>query len=349
MEVSPQRPIYAYYVPRHFRHTLVPWFWRLWFLCTLVACGTAPNDPITLPELPPITTITTPDTITIALVMKTLTNPFFIEMEKGARRAEAELGITLIVKTAAQETSIEQQIQIVADLIQQQVAAIVIAPGDSLELIPILKQAQDAGIVVINIDNRLDANYSAAVGLTNVPFISVNNEAAAYLSAKYISDQLPSAAEVAILEGIRGAQNAEDRKAGAMRAFAENPNLHLVGSETANWKIDEGYEVTQALFREHPQIAALFCANDMMALGAIKFLQDTGRSNVLVAAYDALNEARQAIREGTLAATVDQRAAEQGYLGVVYAWQKLNGETLPAETLLDVRLITAVNVDDANE
>ncbi|MCB0021873.1 MAG: substrate-binding domain-containing protein, partial [Caldilinea sp.] len=89
--------------------------------------------------------------------MKTLTNPFFIEMEKGARRAEQELGIELIVKTGAQETSIEQQIAIVDDFIARGVDAIVIAPGSSTELIPVLKKAQDAGIVVINIDNRLDA------------------------------------------------------------------------------------------------------------------------------------------------------------------------------------------------
>jgi ribose transport system substrate-binding protein len=64
-----------------------------------------------------------------ALAMKTLTHPFFIEMEKGARRAEAEMRVNLQVRTAAQETSIEQQIQIVNDLIAVHVDAIVIAPG----------------------------------------------------------------------------------------------------------------------------------------------------------------------------------------------------------------------------
>ena len=78
--------------------------------------------------------------------MKTLTNPFFIEMEKGARRAEQTLGVDLLVKTAAQETSIEQQIQIVDDLIAEKVNAIVIAPGDSQRLIPVLKKAADGGI-----------------------------------------------------------------------------------------------------------------------------------------------------------------------------------------------------------
>jgi len=278
---------------------------------------------------------------TIALVMKTLTNPFFAEMEKGARRAEVEFGIQLIVKTAAQETSIEQQIEIVDELIQDHVDAIVIAPGDSLELIPVLKRAQDAGIVVINIDNRLDQAYSEKLGLVNVPFISVDNEAAAYLSAKYISDQIQVPTQAVIIEGIRTAQNAEDRKNGALHAFSENANISVVALESANWKIDEGYNVTRALFTAHPDIGAIFCANDMMALGALRYLENNGRTDVLVAAYDALQEAKDAIRAGELEVTIDQQAAAQGYMGVEYALKALAGETLPPETLLDALVVTA--------
>jgi len=273
--------------------------------------------------------------------MKTLTNPFFVEMEKGGRQAETDFGINLIVKTAAQETSIEQQIEIVDELIREQVDAIVIAPGDSLELIPVLKKAQDAGIVVINIDNQLDREFSEKIGLENVPFISVDNEQAAYLSAKFISDQLTSPSEVAILEGIRSALNAEARKNGAVRAFSENPNITIATMETAHWKIDEGYEVTKQIYLSNPDIQAIFCANDMMALGAINYLKETNRTEVLVAAYDALEEAKQAIREGSLAVTIDQQAAYQGYLGVEYAVRTLNGENFPAETIIDVLVVTA--------
>ncbi len=283
---------------------------------------------------------------TIALVMKTLTNPFFVEMEKGARRAEQEFGITLIVKTAAQETSIEQQIEIVEELIHEQVDAIIIAPGDSIELIPVLKKAQEADIVVINIDNRLDPSYLDSIGLRHVPFISVDNEQGAYLSAKYISDQVTEPTEALIIEGIRNAQNAIDRKAGAERAFAENELVTLVDSATANWKIDEGYRVAEELFVRHPRAGLLFCANDMMALGALRYLEEVGRDDVLVAGYDALSEVRQVLQDGRLAVTIDQQAAEQGYLGVQYAIRALNGETLPSETLIDVLVVTQATLQE---
>lgn len=291
-------------------------------------------------EAAPPTATTTETPYTIALVMKTLTNPFFVAMEQGARRAEKELGIKLIVKTGAQETSIEQQIAIVRDLVSNDVDAIVIAPADSAELAPVLAQAQKAGIVIINIDNQLDAGIVAAEGMPPVPFISVDNEAGAYRSAQYISDQFDEPVEAAILEGIRTAKNADDRKRGAERAFGENPNITVVAQETANWKIDEAHDVAMTLFTEHPNIRAVFAANDMMALGVIRYLEEAGRSDVLVAGYDALEEAQAAIDAGKLAATVDQQAAQQGYFGIEYAVKALQGKSLPAVTLIDTQLIT---------
>ncbi len=281
---------------------------------------------------------------TIALVMKTLTNPFFVEMEKGARQAEKEFGINLIVKTGAQETSVEQQITIIEELIiDKKVDAILIAPADSVQLIPVLKKAQEAGIVIINLDNILDAQSMEKVGLTGVPFISVDNEKGAYLSASYISAKVTTPTQAIILEGIPTAKNAQDRKAGAVRAFGENSNIKIVASETAHWKIDEANQVTAQLFKQYPDVKLIFCANDMMAFGAIQYLKESGKTDVQVAAYDALAEAMPMLKDGTLQATIDQQAAQQAYTGVQFAIRALNGETLPPLTLLDVLLVTREN------
>ncbi len=281
---------------------------------------------------------------TIALVMKTLTNPFFVEMEKGARQAEAELGIDLIVKTGAQETSFEQQITIIEELIKDKVDAILIAPADSVQIIPVLKKAHEAGIVIINIDNQLDPQALEKVGLADIPYISVNNEQGAYLSAQFISQNVSTPQQAIILEGIPTARNAQDRKSGALKAFRENPNLQVVASESANWKIDEAYTVSARLFEQYPETKLVFCANDMMALGLLQYLKESGRTDVKVAAYDALHEAKEMIRAGRLQATIDQQAALQAYTGVQLAIRALKGESLPAVTLLDVLLVTSENV-----
>lgn len=309
---------------------------------TLGACSdsTKPASFSVVPEAVVAAAAPTEKVPKIALVMKTLTNPFFIEMEKGARRAEAEFKVELQVRTAAQETSIEQQIQIVNDLIAAHVDAIVIAPGDSSSLIPVLQKAAAAGIKLVNIDNRLNPQALKKAGLAPLPFVSVDNEQAAYASALFIAEGARSGTQAAILEGIRSADNAQQRLAGARRAFGKNKGISLVASESANWKIDEGYSVTKKIFLTKPQVKLLFAANDMMALGALKYLQESGRSTVKVAGYDALEEAVIAVKAGQLAVTVNQQAGEQGFQGVALAVRLLRGQSVPEVSLIDTKLVT---------
>ncbi|MEB0233088.1 substrate-binding domain-containing protein, partial [Undibacterium sp. 10I3] len=124
------------------------------------------------------------------------------------------------------------------------------------------------------------------------------------------------------------------------RAFAENHNLKLVAKETGNWKIDEAYQVTKKIFTAYPDITVLFCANDMMALGAIKYLSESNKK-ILIASYDALADAKIAVKAGSLAVTVDQQAKKQGYEGIALAVRGLNGEKLPDVMLVDTALVTA--------
>lgn len=314
------------------------------FAFGLAGCGQSSGPAISTTAAPAQVASAPAAKVEIGLIMKTLTNPFFVEMEKGARRAEKELGINLTVKTAAQETSIEQQIQLVDDLIAAKVNAIVIAPGDSQRLIPALKKAADAGIKIINIDNRLDPEGLKQAGMPSVPFVSVDNKAGAYKAGKFLAEGIAQPTSAAILEGIRSADNARQRTQGALRGLQENTAVKVVASETANWKIDEAYTVTKQMFTKHPNIKLLFAANDVMAIGALKYLADSKKTGVKVAGYDALGEAIAEIKAGRLAATIDQQAAEQGYQGVVLALRLSRAESVPDVTTIDTRLVTAASV-----
>ncbi|AGX87218.1 substrate-binding domain-containing protein [Candidatus Symbiobacter mobilis] len=313
----------------------------LWAFCLGMAvllwgCQPTPT-PVTTPASAPVP----PAVVRIGLVMKTLTNPFFVDMESGARRAAKELPIQLLVRTAAQETSIEQQIQLVEDLIADKVHAIVIAPGDSQRLVPALHKAQRAGIHIVNIDNRLDDAAIQRAQMQPVPFLSVDNEAGAYKAAQYLARHIKAPTQAAILEGIRSADNARQRAQGARKAFAENPHIHVVASETANWKIDEAYAVTRKIFEQHPDIKLVFASNDIMAIGAIRYLQERGRTSVQVAGFDALEEAIAEIAARRLVATIDQQAAEQGYQGIHLAWRLIQKQPVSPLTVIDTRLVTA--------
>lgn len=135
----------------------------------------------------------------IALVMKTLINPYFVDIEKGARRAQRDFGVDLQVKTGSQETAIGQQIQIVEELIDLKVDAIVISPIDSKRPIPILKKAQSAGITIITIDNALDPETLAQNNMQPVPLVSVDNEQASYKVARQISQSINKPTKAAVM------------------------------------------------------------------------------------------------------------------------------------------------------
>ncbi len=285
------------------------------------------NDQVQLNESPQ------QDKYQIALVMKTLTNPFFITMERGAREAEKDLGIQLIVKTGSQETAIAQQIDIIRKLIKDKVDAIVIAPASSIELVPILARAQQQGIVIVNIDNELDKDAAKKFNLKDVPFISVDNEEGAYLSAKYISENVSQKSNAVILEGIKSAQNGIDRKKGAMKAFEENKNITVISSKSADWKIDEAYEVFQNMWNENSNIDLVFCSNDMMALGVVQFLQENKIKDVKVAAFDNIEEIKPHLQSGAVSVTIDQQADVQGYKGIETAYKLLKKEPIESITV----------------
>jgi ribose transport system substrate-binding protein len=310
----------------------------------LVACSDYDPPPAAKPVDKGAATLMAPGkpaVIKVAVILKSFTNPFFVEMAKGARQAQAETGIELEIKTSTPDTSAEQQIRLVHSQIKAGVNAIVISPVDTRLLVPAMKAAHDAGIKIVNIDERLNAEALTANGLYLVPYVGVDSEQGAYQAAKFIADKIGHPTEVAIVGGIPGTATAIERQQGAQRAFQEKALLRLVPSGAANWKADEAYELARRLFKAHPKIGAVYCANDLMAIGVIKYLQESRNSKVLVGGFDALEEARGAIRAGQMAVTVDQRAAQQGYLGVTSALKLLRGEAVPKVLLVETQLVSA--------
>lgn len=279
------------------------------------------------------------EVLQIALVMKTLTNPLFIAMEKGSREAAKDLGVKLIVKTGSQEAVITQQIGIIRKLIDDKVDAIVIAPASSVELVPIIAEAQQAGIVIVNIDNQLDKATSETYKLHNVPFISVNNEEAAYLSTKTISKDVIKKSKAVILEGSVADQIGTDRKNGAIRAFNENPNIEIIAKESANWNMNEAYNLFGTMWEKYKDVDLVFSANDMMALGVIQFLQENNISTVKIASFDNIIEVKPFLQSGVLSVTIDQQGAVQGYKGIETAYRLLKKEPIESTTV-DVIVVT---------
>ncbi|HJQ27476.1 MAG TPA: sugar ABC transporter substrate-binding protein [Blastocatellia bacterium] len=278
----------------------------------------------------------------VALVMKSLANEFFQTMQAGAvahqqaHAAEYEL----IANGIKDELDVARQVELVEQMIAQRVQAIVIAPADSKALVAACQRAQAAGIVVINIDNKLDQTVLAERNL-RIPFIGPDNRKGARLAGEALAKQLKPGDPVAILEGVPTAFNAQQRKAGFEDAM-QAAGMNIVSSQSASWETAKAYQITASLLVEKPDLKAILCANDSMALGAVAALKAAGLAGqVRVVGFDNIQAVRQLLKDGQVLATVDQHGDQLAVYGIQYALEILSNQTAPADRETAVDLITA--------
>jgi ribose transport system substrate-binding protein len=281
----------------------------------------------------------------VALVMKSLANEFFQTMEDGAKAYQKEHAseFTLIANGIKDETDTAAQIKIVQQMVVEHVDAIVIAPADSKALVPVLADAAAKGVIVVNIDNKLDADALKEKGLV-VPFVGPDNRKGAKLVGDHLAKSLKAGDKVGILEGVSTTFNAQQRTAGfqdAMKAVGAN----VVSVQSGQWEMDKANTVASAMLREHPDLRALLCGNDNMALGAVAAVKSAGKTGkVLVVGYDNISAIKPMLADGRVLATADQFAAKQAVFGIQTALKALKEKKaqkdLPAVVETDVVLVT---------
>jgi ribose transport system substrate-binding protein len=277
----------------------------------------------------------------VGLVMKSLANEFFKNMLEGAQAHNKEKGTYELKAVGMQsETDIEAQINAVENFITQNVNAIVIAPADSRALVPPLKRAVDAGIVVVNIDVELDAQAKKDAGL-ELAFVGPDNRAGAKMSGDELAKAIGKGGKVVILEGNPGADNAVQRKLGFDDAVKAG-GLETLDSRTAHWETEEANSVFTNMLTAHPDRKGVMAANDSMALGVVKALDAAKRNDIKVVGFDNLPAIQPEIKAGKVLATVDQFGSQMAAMGIDKALEVVAGSApLTGWVKTDLELITA--------
>lgn len=277
----------------------------------------------------------------IALIMKSLANEFFVTMANGAKahqQAHAQ-DYDLILNGIKDERDLDQQAALVDQMVASGVKAIVIAPADSKALAPVCKRAMQAGVTVINIDNRFDQAVLAEAGVS-IPFVGPDNRAGARKVGDYVATKLAPGSPVAILEGVATAFNAQQRQLGLEDAM-KAAGMNIVGTQSAEWETEKANTVASAMLGEHPELKAILCGNDSMALGAVAAVKAAGKTGqVLVSGFDNISAAQEMLKDGRIVATADQHADQLAVFGIEYALNVLKGQAAAADKETPVDLIT---------
>ena len=261
-------------------------------------------------------------------------NPFWAEVEKGARETAQALGVKIVVLAPPAETDVATQISQLEDQITKKVSAIVVAPTDKVGLNPTFEKAKAAGIPVLFVDTNGD--WPA------LTFIGTDNRNGGKLAGEYLCQQLGGKGKVVLITGVMSQQTHIDRIGGARDAL-QACGVTVAGEQPANSDRAQGQTVMENFLTANPDVNGVFASNDLMALGAEEAIKAAGKKGIVVVGFDANPDAVKSIETGEMSASIAQSPYNMGKLGVEAALKVLSGETIGATIDTGTEVVTSEN------
>src|ERR1700677_3242720 len=207
------------------------------------------------------------------VLMKTLSNPFWGAMEKGVDEGGKNAGVEIFLDAVESDQAAEPQLNACNTMLQKKTAAMITAAINSTILLPCLKQANEMKIPVVDLDNNLDPAITKKAGVDIAFHIGSDNEAAGAKGADYLGSGRGKDAKgpVLVIEGLSGNITGEKHA----RCIAEElkkqaPGLTIAASLPGDWDSLKAANITNDTLQRTPDLVAIFCANDDMAMGSVE-------------------------------------------------------------------------------
>ncbi|MDQ0910405.1 ribose/xylose/arabinose/galactoside ABC-type transport system permease subunit/ABC-type sugar transport system substrate-binding protein [Streptomyces canus] len=271
----------------------------------------------------------------VGLSLSTLNNPFFVQIRSGAQAEAEKLGVDLTVTDAQNDAS--QQANQLQNFTSSSLGAIIVNPVDSDAASNSVKAADKAKIPVIAVDRGVNkASVDALVASDNV--------AGGELAAKTIGEKLGGKGKIVILQGQAGTSAARERAQGFTQGLKAYPGIQVVAQQPADFDRTKGLDVMSNLLQAHPDVQGVIAANDEMALGAIKALGSKAGTSVSVVGFDGTPDGLNAVKDGTLYASVAQQPSQLGKIAVDNALKALEGKKVEETIKVPVKVVTKENV-----
>lgn len=270
----------------------------------------------------------------ISMILKTLSSPYWKYVEAGAKQAAEDFGVEVVVVGPPSESEVMQQVNMIDDQLSQNPDAIVLAPIQPETVIPSLS---DVAIPVLTIDTDADIPGK-------ITFIGSDNYSAGRAGGELIVENLEPGDKVAIIRGALGNTAMDDRSKGAIEVF-EEAGMEIVAEQPADSDKAKAMSVMENILQSNPDVKAVFCGNDDMAIGALRAIQEKGL-DIMVVGVDGTEEATQSIIDGGLFGSIAQKPFAMGYLGVENAIKAIKGETVEPRIDSGIDVITAENAKE---
>lgn len=260
----------------------------------------------------------------VPLISKGFQHQFWQAVKVGADKAAAEFGVDVTFEGPDNESQVDKQIDMLAAALAKKPKAIGFAALDSQAAIPLLRQAQEAGIPIVAFDSGVDSDIPVATA-------STNNLAAAALAADKMAELIGGSGKVALVVHDQTSRTGIERRDGFVNQIKEkHPNIEIVTIEYGGGDHLKSTEIAKAILTANPDLKGIFGANEGSAIGVVNAVRETG-AKIVIIGYDSGKAQKDAIMDGTMAGAITQNPVGIGYETVKAAIAAAKGESVPKE------------------
>lgn len=242
----------------------------------------------------------------------------------------------------AGDYDLSRQISQVENFINNGYDAIIMIPADASSSGSITAACKEADVPLIVAEIKL-SNQEEATALA-----ASDAYEGGLLQASYVMEEMMGGeGKVVVLQGKAGNDNATYRYQAACEVAERNPGIEIVATDIANWNRSEALTIMETWIQSGVEFDCVLAGNDEMAIGASLALQNAGmREGKIIAGFDATDEGKAAIKDGTIDVTMLFDAVGQAHAAVDLAIQAIEGTMEENEIMVPHTVITAENVDE---
>lgn len=272
----------------------------------------------------------------VAVVISTLNNPWFVILAESAAENARKLGYEAKIFDSQNSPAVESDN--FENLISSEFDAILFNPTDADGSVSNVLRAKAAGIPVFCMDREINNDDAATSQI-----LSDNYSGCVEVGIEFVKALKEKGTYVEIL-GLVGDNNTWARSKGFHSVVDKFSNLKMVAQQSGDFDRNKAMEVLETIMQAHPNIDAVFCGNDAMALGAYQALQAAGKANVKVFGFDGASEVIEKIKEGKIVATGMQYPKIMAKTAAQYADEYLKGKRdFPQRVPVEVELVNSAN------
>jgi len=263
------------------------------------------------------------DTPYVAIISKGFQHQFWQAVKAGAEAEAERLGVEVTFEGPATEAEVEAQLTMLTNAINRNPDAIGFAALDSQAAGPLLQQCKDANIPVIAFDSGVDSD----IPLTTA---STDNKAAAAEAAMHMAEALGGTGNVALVVHDQTSLSGTDRRDGFVEWMETNaPGIELLPVQYGGGDQAESADITKAIIAANPDIKGIYGSNEGSAIGVVKGVEESGRTDIVIIGFDSGQAQIDAINDGLMLGAITQNPVGIGEQTVAAAVKAISGETLP--------------------